>query len=771
MSEQFKGVVGRTFADSKPYWAPKPKAPEGAPNVIQIVLDDVGFGWVSCFGGPVNCPAMDRLAANGLRYTNFHTTALCSPTRACLLTGRNHHSVNMAAITELATGFPGYNGLMPKNKATVAAYLRHYNYNTFWLGKNHNVPDSDTGPAGPYDRRPNSDFMGFDRFYGFLGGDSHQYYPALFQDNHPVEPPYSPEEGYHLSVDIVDRAIEYISNHDSVAPDKPWFMHLAFGACHAPHHVPKEWADKYKGKFDQGWDKVREETLARQKKMGIVPANARLSPMLEGTQKWDTLSVDEKKLFARMAEIYAGFLEQADAQIGRLVKFLEETGDLDNTLIFVHIGDNGSSGEGTLSGLFNEMSMANNIPEDIKQSLKRIDELGGPNSYNHYPVGWAFAGNTPFKLCKQYTHYGGTKNPLIVHWPKRIKAKGEFRWQFCHAIDMVPTILEAAGVEMPAEVAGVQQAPIEGISILYSFNDAKAPEQHTTQYFEMLGNRGIYHDGWKAVTYHGRKPWENKAAWTFDEDQWELYNVNEDWAEANDLIAGRKFTDLKDPMVRKLIDLVGLWWAEAGKYNVLPLDDRLQERFAGREVEDRKEYIFYPGSIRIPEGSSPPVKNRSHSIEAVIEVPRDGAEGPICAVGGVGAGWSLYIKDGKLNYCHNFVQIAYYYVRSTEKVPVGRSTVRFEFEKTGKEKFGAGGIGRLFINGKKVGEAEILKTVPFRYSLDESFDVGCDTGTAVTPEYKPGAKFTGKITQVKFVLSGESQQDPEMATKHAMMRQ
>jgi arylsulfatase len=662
-------------------------------------------------------------------------------------------------ITELSTGFPGYDGVMPKDKATIAAMLRVYGYNTFCIGKWHNTPDDQTGPAGPYDRWPTGDMMGFDRFYGFLGGESNQWYPALFWDNHPIAPPKKPEEGYHLSVDIVDRAIQFISNHRSVSTDKPWLLWLAFGACHAPHHVPKEWIEKYKGKFDQGWDKVREETLERQKKMRIVPKNTELAPPNEGVQKWDDLSADEKRLFARMMECYAGYLSQTDDQIGRLVEFLDKTGDLDGTLMFV-CSDNGSSAEGTLNGVFNEITMFNAVPETIQENIARIDQLGGPSCHNHYPAGWAMAGDTPFKWYKQYTHYGGTKDPLIVHWPKGIRGKGEIRSQFHHSIDIVPTILEAIGVEPPEQIAGYTQAPLEGISMLYSFNDTKAPTKKHTQYFEMLGNRAIWRDGWKAVTYHGRLPWEQKAKWSFDEDKWELYNVEEDFSECH---------NLADKHPDKVRHLVEAWWAEAGKYNVLPLDDRISERLLGREMGDEpKSYVLYEGAVRIPEGSAPHTKNRSHTITVETEIPNEGAEGPMCAIGGHTAGWSLYIKDRKLVYCHNFVGVNYYYVRSTEEVPTGGpATLRFEFEKTGAQKFGAGGVGRLYINGKKVGEGEIPRTTPFRYSAEETFDVGCDTGSPVTPEYGPNTRFTGTVNKVVIELSGERHHDPHVHAKIA----
>jgi arylsulfatase A-like enzyme len=752
MSKQFRGSIGRTWQESKPWWPQPSQAPPDAPNIAVIILDDVGYGWLSCFGGPIETPNIDGLARNGLLYNNWHTTALCSPTRATLLTGRNHHSVSTGTVTDMATGFPGYDGIMPKEKATIAAALRKYGYNTFAVGKWHNTPAGETGPEGPFERWPTGEMMGFDRFYGFLGGECNQWYPPLVWDNHPIAPPKTPEEGYHLSVDLVDKTILFISNHESVAPEKPWFLWLAFGAAHAPHHVSKEWADKYKGKFDRGWDKVREETLGRQKRMGIVPNNTELAPPNEGVQNWEDLSADEKKLFARMMEVYAGFLSHTDHQIGRLIAFLKEIGNIENTLMFV-CSDNGASAEGMLTGLFNEASVFNMEPESTEENIKRIDELGSPTSYNHYPVGWAMAGDAPFKWYKQYTHYGGTKDPLIVHWPKGIRDKGKIRTQFHHSVDIVPTIFDAVGVDPPAEIGGYTQAPLEGVSMFYSFNDASAPSKKQVQYFEMLGNRAIWYNGWKAVAYHGRLPWENNARWSFDEDKWELYNVEEDFSECK---------NLADKHPEKLRQLVELWWAEAGRYNVLPLDERFAERQGakGEEGKEKKSYTFYPGTVRIPESSAPYFKNRSHSVTAEVEIHEGGAEGPICAIGGIGGGWSLYIKDRKLVYCYNNIG-KYRYLRSTEDIPAGKVKLGFEFEKTGKERFGAGGIVRLFINGNKDGELKIPRTVRFLYSMGESFDIGRDSGTVVSPEYKQRAEFTGKIKKVKIDLAGEKHKDLE----------
>jgi arylsulfatase A-like enzyme len=774
--EPFPGRIGRTWDVSEPAFPVPREAPPGAPNILYIVLDDVGFGWADTFGGLVETPNITRLAKGGLSYVNHHTTALCSPTRACLLTGRNHHSVGMANITELASGFPGYNGRQPQDKAAIAAMLHEHGYTSFALGKWHNTPSEETSIAGPYDRWPTGPVFGFDRFYGFFGGDSSQWYPKLYLDQEPIDQPRLPEEGYHFSEDITDRAISFLSNHESVAPDKPWLCYFAFAACHAPHHVAPEWIAKYKGKFDMGWDRYREIVLARQKEMGVVPPEAELAPMLEGVQQWDALSADEKRLFARMAEVYAGFLSHADQQIGRLIDFLEESGNLDNTLCCVFVGDNGSSGEGTLNGVYNEMSLAADVPEDQKQNLANIDRLGQPGSYNHYPIGWALAGNTPFKLCKQYTHFGGTRNPLVVHWPKGIKAKGELRDQFHHVIDIVPTILAAIGIERPGTINGVQQALLEGVPMNYSFDAPDAPTNHPTQYFEMLGNRAIVDGKWKAVTFHGRKPWENRAAWGFDDDRWELYDLERDPSECHDLMAGRNVTSLDDPMVKKLIELVGLWWAEAGRHNVLPLDDRFQERGLAREgLQTRTKFRFLPGAVRVPEHAAPNTMNRSWSVDAEVEIPAGGAEGPIVVMGGDTNGWSLYLNGGKPTFCYNLGAVQLTYIRADEAVEPGKHIIRYEFEKRGSEKFGAGGVGRLFVDGERVAEAEIPRTSAFGYSLDETFDVGCDKGAPVTDEYPALAAFTGKIIKIDIDLKPDLTVDAarhhDQKMKTALLRQ
>ncbi|KTG13391.1 arylsulfatase, partial [Haloferax profundi] len=569
--QEFHGHIGRTYDESEEWWPEPTRAPEGAPNVLMVVLDDVGFGHLGCYGGLVDTPNIDRIADNGLRYNNFYTTALCSPTRSCLLTGRNHHSNGMAGITEISTGFPGYNGTIPHENGFLSEMLVEEGYNTHALGKWHLTPAQDMSAAGPYDQWPLG--RGFERYYGFLGADSSQYYPNLVSGNEQVEPPATPEEGYHLSEDLADKAIEYIQDSKAVAPDKPFFSYFATGACHAPHHVPKEWADKYAGEFDMGWEEAREMILEQQKKMGIIPEETDLSPHNPDVPQWSLLSEDERRLYARMMEVFAGFLEHTDAQVGKILDFLEGIGELDNTLVMV-VSDNGASAEGGPTGSVNENQFLNNVPEDLEENLEAMDELGSPEYYNHYPFGWAWAGDTPHQRWKRETHRGGVSDPLVVSWPDGIDARGEVRDQFVHAIDLVPTVLEAVGIDAPDEIKGYTQSPIEGASFAYSFDDPDTPEQHTTQYFEMFAYRAIYHDGWRAVnpwTFNEEITAEDLSATTLEESGWELYNLREDFSEAHDVASEHP---------EKVLELAQLWWTEAGKYDVLPLDGRGTQRFA-----------------------------------------------------------------------------------------------------------------------------------------------------------------------------------------------
>ncbi|MEI6633040.1 MAG: arylsulfatase [Chlamydiota bacterium] len=739
----FDAEVGRTYKDSKPGTISLSKAPPGAPNVVSVLLDDVGFGATGTFGGPVDTPTLDRLAREGLRYNAFHTTALCSPTRAALLTGRNHHSAGTGVITEMASGYDGYSSIIPRSAATIAEILRQSGYNTSAWGKWHNTPVWETSVAGPFDRWPTG--LGFEKFYGFLGGESNQYAPALYKDTTPVEPPDKP--GYTLTEDLADKAIDWMRLQKSLAPGKPFLVYWAPGATHAPHQVPAKWVEPFRGKFDGGWDSLREEIFARQKKRGVIPAGAKLTPRPPQIPAWDSLTPERQKIAARLMETYAGFLAQTDHEVGRLVDALVQTGQWDDTLFFYIAGDNGASGEGSPYGVFNEMSILNGILENPSVALEHFDQIGGPKAYNHYPVGFAWAMDTPFQWTKQIaSHFGGTRNALVVTWPRRIKDKGGLRGQFHHCIDIAPTILEAAGIPAPRTVNGAAQKPIEGVSMLYTFDDAKAKSRRGTQYFEMFGNRAIYKDGWIASTFHGKLPWLETGAKDFDKDVWELYNLEEDYSQADDLSA-------KYP--QKLRELQDLFWAEAAKYDVLPLDDRgVAARLAPGERPDplagRTRFTFYPGAVRIPEWMAPNMKNTSHRISVDLTVPKGGADGVLVAQGGVSAGWALLVRDGKLTYTYNYFRVEQPTIESKEKLPEGDLSVRYEFVYDGGG-YGRGGAGRLFINGKKVGEGRIERTVPVGFSGDETFDVGMDTGLPVG-DYEAPFPFAGAIRKVDISL-------------------
>jgi arylsulfatase A-like enzyme len=723
------------------------RPPKGAPNVLIVLLDDVGFGASSAFGGPCNTPTAERLAANGLKFNRFHTTALCSPTRQALLTGRNHHTVGMGGIAEMATSAPGNNSMRPKNCAPLAETLKLNGYSTAQFGKCHEVPPWETSPLGPFDHWPTG--SGFEYFYGFVCAESNQYYPALYEGTMPVEPEKTPEEGYHFTTDITDKAIKWVRQQKALMPDKPFFMYFAPGATHAPHHVPKEWSQKYKGKFDQGWDKLREETFARQKKLGVIPADCDLTKRHAEIPAWDTIDPKMKPILARQMEIYAGFLEHTDYHVGLLINALEDMEILDDTLIYYIIGDNGASGEGTLQGTFNEMLPINGFgqletPEFLE---KNIDKFGGPEAYNHYAAGWAHAMDAPYQWTKQIaSHWGGSRNGTIVHWPKGIKAKGEIRSQFCHVIDLTPTILEAAGLPEPTFVNGIQQKPYEGVSMLYSFNDGKAAERHETQYFEIVGNRGIYHKGWTAVTKH-RTPWEIGAIKTipFDDDVWELYDTNTDWTQAH---------DLAKKMPEKLHELQRLWLIEAVKYNVVPLDDRLAERFnpdlSGRPVLIRgNRQLLFDGMKRLSPHTIVNFMNKSHAVTAEVVVPEVGAQGVIFATGGITGGFSFYAMAGKPKYCYNFLGLKYFFVEGTQKIPSGKHQVRMEFAYDGGG-LAKGGTVSLFMDGQKVGEGRVEMTQPFAFSADETADVGMEAGSPVSPDYGPHDNvFNGKVNWVE----------------------
>ena len=749
------------------------RPPKGAPNVLVVLIDDVGFGASSAFGGPCQTPTAEKLAAGGLRYNRFHTTALCSPTRQALLTGRNHHSAGMGGITEIATGAPGYCSVLPNSMSPLARTLKLNGYNTAQFGKCHEVPVWETSPAGPYDAWPTGG-GGFEYFYGFIGGEANQWYPTLYEGTTPIEIKKTPEEGYHLVDDMTEKARKWIGQQKALAPDKPFFIYFAPGATHAPHHVPKEWADKYKGKFDQGWDKLREETFARQKKLGVIPADCQLTARPKEIPAWDEMPKAFKPVLCREMEVYAGFLEYTDHHVGRLVDALEKLGVLEHTLIYYIIGDNGASAEGSLNGCYNEMSYFNMLQqfETPEYLMERIDKLGGPDSYNHYAVGWAHAMDTPYQWTKQVaSHWGGTRNGTIVHWPKGIKAKGEIRSQFSHVIDVAPTVLEAAGLPEPVSVNGIQQDPIEGVSMLYSFNDAKAAERHETQYFEMFGNRGIYHKGWTAVTKH-RTPWADMSVKVppFDDDVWELYDTNVDWSQAKNLAQ-------ENP--GKLHELQRLWIIEATRYKVLPLDDRMTEKMnpdtAGRPALIKgNTQLLFSGMGRLLENCVLNLKNKSHSVTAEIVVPEKGAEGVIICQGANIGGWSLYAKGGKLKYCYNWGGFKHFFVEATGKLPAGEHQVRMEFAYAGGG-LGKGGKVTLYTDGKKVGEGDIPATLAIVFSADDGLDVGEDSGAPVSPDY--GSRDNGFNGTVKGALlsiaegEGEHLVDPAQAIRVALARQ
>ena len=721
-------------------------APEGAPNVVIVLIDDIGFGTAGAFGGPIETPTLDRLAEAGVRYNQFHTTALCSPTRMALLTGRNHHSANTGSVQEVATGFPGNNGMRPQSVAPLAEMLRLNGYSTAAFGKYHETPPWEVSVSGPFDRWPTR--SGFDKFYGFIGGEANQWAPLIYEGTTKIEPPNDPD--YHFTTDMTDQAIDWIRYQQSLTPDRPFFTYFATGATHAPHHVPKEWIAKYKGKFDAGWDQYREETLARQIELGVVPAGTELAPKPSDIADWDTLSSDEKRLFARQMEVFAAFAAHTDHEVGRLFDAIADLGEADNTLFIYVFGDNGSSAEGGLTGTFNEMVVLNGLPDSVEDQLEHLDEFGGPTAYNHFHAGWAVAGNTPFQWTKQVaSHYGGTRNPMVIHWPEGIKAKGEVRSQWHHVTDIAPTVMDAARLPFPESVNGARQKPFEGVSLVYSFDEPQAKSRHTTQYFEMFGNRAIYHDGWVAAAKH-RTPWNSGPDGPLDQDKWELYHVEEDFSQAHDLAASNP---------EKVAEMQDLFMREAAKYNVLPLDDRVYERFnaaiAGRPdlMGDRTSLTLYEGMTGIMENAFLNVKNRSHSIIAEVEIPKGGGEGVILSQGGRFAGWSLYMKDGKVSYVHNWVGKERYTITAPQRVPPGKALIRYEFVSDGGDP-GSGGDGTIFLNGAKVAEGRIEKTTPFLFSADETADVGVDDATPVTEAYaERDNSFNGKIDKVTVELN------------------
>jgi arylsulfatase A-like enzyme len=740
----FKGHLAPRTKDSVKDFPVEVAAPKGAPNVLVIMTDDVGYGASSTFGGPIPTPTLDRLAKSGLRYTQFHTTALCSPTRAALITGRNHHTCATGAIMELGVGFPGYNTLMPKSCGSIAKILKYNGYNTSWYGKNHNVPDWHTSQAGPFDLWPVG--LGFEYFYGFIGGDTSQWAPALFENTKPIEPE-NKDGKYFFDVDMADKAIAWMKMQHAVAPDKPFFVYYAPGTAHAPHHAPPEWIHKFKGKFDQGWDKVREETLARQKRLGVVPKNTVLTKRPDAIPAWEDLSADQKKLYAHMMEVYCAALAHCDYQMGRLIDTIEEMGELDNTLIFYIQGDNGASAEGGENGMLNEMTIFNGIPEKFSEVLRRMDELGGPTTFNHYPAGWAIAMDTPFQWTKQVaSHFGGTRNGLVISWPKRIKDKGGIRPQFHHVIDIVPTILEAADLPQPTSIDGITQKPIEGLSMVYSFDNAKVPSARTTQYFEMFGNRAIYHDDWVAATTPAALPWVAGNEPPIDQYKWELYKIDDDFSEANNLAIAQP---------EKLRQLKEMFWVEAAMHNALPIENSRIDRFdvSNRPslTRGRKTFTYVPGMVRIPEGAAPDIKNKSFHISADVEIPADGAEGVLLTQGGRFCGWGLYLLEGIPKFHYNIVGVTRYDVTGTKPLKPGKHNVALDFKYDGGGQ-GKGGKATLSVDGAKVGERRFDISIPLRISLDETLDCGEDTGTPVSEDYKVPFRFTGEITEARIEL-------------------
>lgn len=736
------------------------KAPASAPNVLIVLIDDMGFGESSAFGGPISMPTAERLANSGLKYNQFHTTALSAPSRTALLSGRNHHMNNMGSITETATVFPGNTGQRPDSVASIAAMLRYNGYSTAQFGKNHETAAWEVSPSGPTDRWPTR--TGFDKFYGFMGGETNQWAPTIYDGMTKIERPKDPN--YHFTTDMTNQAITWMRSVKSLTPDKPFFIYYAPGATHAPHQVSKEWVDKYKGKFDMGWDKLREETLAREIKLGVVPAGTKLAPKPAAIKDWDTLTADEKKLFVRQFEVFAGFGEQTDHEVGRLIDAIADMGQLDNTIVFYILGDNGASAEGGMGGMYNEMTYFNGVQEKVADMLKHYDEWGSPSTYSHHAAGWAVAGNTPFTWTKQVaSNYGGTRNGLIVYWPKGIKAKNEVRSQWHHIIDIVPTVLEAAKLPEPKTVNGITQAPIEGVSMLYSFNDAQAKGRHTTQYFEIFGNRAVYNDGWFAGTIH-RAAWETKPRAALKDDTWELYNTRNDFSLANDLAK-------QNP--EKLKQMQDLFMKEAVTYNVLPIDDRVLERvnaaLVGRPdlMGGRTSLTVYKGMIAMSENVFINMKNSSHTITADVTIPKGGAKGVILAQAGRFGGWSLYLKDGKPTYTYNFLGLKSFTIAARKAVPAGKAVIRFEFAYDGGG-LGKGGTGTIFVDGKKVAEGRVELTQAMVFSADEGADVGEDGETPVADYGIPAPyAFTGEIGKVVIDVKPMQKADKSAADKAA----
>ncbi len=750
--ERFDGVIGRTLSESTPWWPSRPHPGEHAPNVVVILIDDLGFGQFGCYGSTIDTPNIDRLAANGLRYTNFHVTPVCSPTRAALLTGRNHHEVGMRSVSNFNTGFPNMRGHVTNHAATMAEVLRDEGYATFAIGKWHLCQMEDASAAGPYDQWPCQ--RGFDRFYGFLQGETDQFHPELVYDNHVVEPPSSVEDGYHLSEDLVDHAVQFVHDTKSIRPDRPFFLYFAFGATHAPHQAPREYLEKYRGKFDQGWDAIRDEWFARQQEMGLLPEGTQLAPRNPGVEPWDALPENHRRLAARLQEAFAGFLEHTDAQIGRLVEALAHLGELDNTLL-VLLSDNGASQEGGPFGVLHEMKFFNFIIETPDEAVARLDDIGGPHSHSNYPWGWAQAGNTPFKWYKQNTHEGGVHVPLIVHWPAGVTDRGAMRDQFHHVSDLAPTIYEILGVTPPDVYRGYEQLPITGTSMRYSFGDPAAPTTKAVQYFEMMGHRAIYADGWKAVTRH-------TPGVAFDDDKWELYHVDVDRSECNDLAA---------EMPEKVEELVELWWREAEAHDVLPLDDRTIELFGAR-FKDRsphpesRHYTYRPPMSPMPVEVGAMIGGRSWDLDAEVDRPR-GAQGVLYATGTENSGVTLFVQNDKLVFDYNCFG-DHYIVESTRDVPVGKAVLGVRFRREGKT-----GRATVVIDHEECGSVDVPFVMRMMSSIGPS--VGYDNGSPVSDRYAGPYPFEGHLERVDIQLlsarPSEAAANAETAQRSTMARQ
>ncbi|MCF7750725.1 arylsulfatase [Bacillus subtilis subsp. subtilis] len=743
---RFRGEVGRTYLDSDPAQFPQPvRAPDGAPNILMILIDDAGFGQFSTFGGAVPSPTMDLLAAEGLRFNRFHTTALCSPTRAALITGRNHHSTSFAGITELATGYDGYTCILPRDCGTIGEVLRQNGYMTAWIGKNHNTPTWETSPTGPFDRWPNG--LGFDYFYGFMGGDMNHWNPILYQNRDLV--PASTDPDYHLTTDLADKAIDWVRQAQAIAPDRPYFLYVATGATHAPHHTPAEWIETFKGQFDDGWDVYREKTLARQKQLGVVPADTALTERSKGLPAWDSLNADQQRLYARMMEVFAAYGAHCDHEMGRVVEACRSLPGADNTLILFIAGDNGSSAEGGLEGSLCENLYFNGFSEKWQDNIKVIDELGGPKHFNHFPSSWAHAMNTPFQWTKQVaSHFGGTRNPLIMSWPARIKDKGGLRDAFLHTIDIVPTLYEVCGIHAPSVLNGIQQKPIEGASFAYAFDDAHAAGPRRIQYFELGCNRGLYHDGWMASA-PSFVPWDpNRQAWDPDKAVWELYDITRDFSQARDLAA--QYPD-------KLRELQDLWWVEASKYSVLPMDwrgsVRMNAELMGRPslIGHRRSMTYYPGVVALPDAASPPMCNKSWTITAQIDVPADNANGMIITHGGLEGGYGLYLREGRPSFVYNYLSIDRPTFTAKDPLPAGPTTLVVDFTYDGGG-MGKGGRFTLSANGAIVAEGRVERTIPIQFSLGEGLDIGRDVGSPIDFTYALPFAFTGTIDHVTIDL-------------------